>query len=67
MSKKKLTEKELLEGLTPYCTHSDLIAKSETKLDWVSFADGVERVTDDFITDRNEVFDEPIPVIIEDA
>ncbi|WP_114786274.1 hypothetical protein [Vibrio tetraodonis] len=59
MSKKKLTEKELLEGITPYNAHTDLIAKSETKLDWVSFADGVERVTDDFMADRNEVFGEP--------
>ena len=40
MSKKKLTEKELLEGMTPYNTHCDLLAKSETKPDWISFADG---------------------------
>ena len=59
MSKKKLTEKELLEGMTPYNTHSDLLAKSETKPDWISFADGGERVTDDFMANRNEVFDEP--------
>lgn len=31
---------------------------TETKPDWVSFADEVERVTDDFMADRNEVFDE---------
>ncbi|EKF9219326.1 hypothetical protein O1B63_002676 [Vibrio cholerae] len=59
MSKKKLTEKVLLEGMTPYNTHSDLLAKTETKTDWMSFADEVELVTDDFMTDRNEVFDEP--------
>lgn len=64
MSKKKLTEKELLEGMTPYNAHSDLIAKSETKPDWVSFADGVERVTDDFMADRSEVFDEPRPDLL---
>nr|WP_240457273.1 hypothetical protein [Vibrio neptunius] len=49
MSKKKLTEKELLEGMTPYNTHSDLLAKSEIKPDWISFADGGEWVTDDFM------------------
>ncbi len=59
MSKKKLTEKELLEGMTPYNTHCDLLAKSETKPDWISFADGGERVTDDFMANRNEVSHEP--------
>ncbi|TMX46590.1 hypothetical protein DA099_14915 [Photobacterium damselae] len=59
MSKKKLTEKELLEGMSPYNVHSDLIADRETEPDWVSFADVVERVTDDFMADRNEVFNEP--------
>ncbi|EHU0384470.1 hypothetical protein KY019_002853 [Vibrio cholerae] len=59
MSKKKLSEKELLEGMTPYNTHSDLLAKIEIKPDWMSFADEVERLTDDFIANRNEVFDDP--------
>ncbi|AOW82980.1 hypothetical protein [Vibrio mimicus] len=59
MSKKKLSEKELLEGMTPYNTHSDLLAKTEIKPDWMSFADEVERLTDDFIANRNEVFDDP--------
>ena len=59
MSKKKLTEKELLKGVNPYNAHSDLLAKSETKPDWLSFADEVERVTDDFMADRNEVLDNP--------
>ncbi|MDN2480013.1 hypothetical protein [Vibrio agarivorans] len=58
MSNKKLTEKELLEGMTPYNSHSDLLAKSEAKPDWISFADVEERVTDDFMANRNEVFDE---------
>ncbi|MCG9683539.1 hypothetical protein L1D31_13265 [Vibrio sp. Isolate23] len=31
---------------------------TETKPDWISFADEVERVTDDFMADRNEAFDE---------
>ena len=57
MSKKKLTEKELLEGMTPYNAHYDLLAKAEPKSDWLSFADEVEQVTDDFMADRNEVFD----------
>lgn len=32
MSKKKLTEKVLLEGMTPYNTHSNLLAKTEQSL-----------------------------------
>lgn len=64
MSKKKLTEKELLEGMTPYTAHSDLLAKSETKPDWVSFADEAERVTYDFMANRNEVFDEPSSYLV---
>ncbi|MEF1339507.1 hypothetical protein REH81_22490, partial [Vibrio rotiferianus] len=32
---------------------------SEKKPDWVSFADGADRVTDDFMASRNEVFDDP--------
>lgn len=31
---------------------------TETKPDWISFADEVERVTDDFMANRNEAFDE---------
>ncbi|MBE4475875.1 hypothetical protein D5E87_23120 [Vibrio parahaemolyticus] len=64
MSKKKLTEKELLEGMTPHNSHSDLLAKSEAKPDWISFADGGEGVTDDFMANRNEVFDEPRPDLL---
>ncbi|MBF4390590.1 hypothetical protein [Vibrio anguillarum] len=59
MSKKKLTEKELLEGMTPYNTHSDLFTKTEKKPDWLSFTEAVERITDNFMANRNEVFDEP--------
>ncbi|EJL6400809.1 hypothetical protein ATY35_19435 [Vibrio cidicii] len=58
MSNKKLTEKELLEGMNPYNTYIDLLAKTETKPDWLSFADAVESITDNFMANRNEVFDE---------
>lgn len=64
MSKKKLTEKELIKGMTPYNTHSELLAKSEPKPDWISFADGVERVTDDFMTNQSEAFDESRPDLL---
>lgn len=62
MSKKKLTEKVLLEGMTPYNTHRNLLAKTETKPDWISFFDEVERVTDDFMTNRNEVSMSLVPI-----
>ncbi|MGB1973022.1 MAG: hypothetical protein ACPHQD_03135 [Vibrio toranzoniae] len=42
-----------------YTARSNLLAKTETKPDWVSFADEVEWVTDDFMASRNEAFDEP--------
>ncbi len=58
MSKKRMSEKDLLEGMTSYNAHSDLLAKPETIPDWLSFSD-VERVSDDFMANRNEVFDEP--------
>lgn len=64
MSKKKFTEKELLQGIAPYNANSDLIAKSETKPDWVSFADEVERVTDDFMANRDEVINEPSSALL---
>jgi len=32
---------------------------TEAKPDWLSFADEAERVTDDFMANRNEVLDEP--------
>ncbi|WP_305404693.1 hypothetical protein [Photobacterium leiognathi] len=31
---------------------------TETKPDWIIFTGEVERVTDDFMADRNEAFDE---------
>lgn len=37
---------------------------TETKLDRISFADEVERVTDDFMADRNEAFDEAVSHLV---
>ncbi|NOI35829.1 hypothetical protein F0250_18040 [Vibrio cyclitrophicus] len=58
MSKKQLSEKELVKGMTPYNAHCDLLAKTETKPDWVSFTDEAEQITDNFMTNRKEIFDE---------
>ncbi|HFG2072411.1 TPA: hypothetical protein ACGF3P_002265 [Vibrio cholerae] len=58
MSKEKLTEKVLSERMNPCNTHSDLLAKTEKKPDWLSFTEAVERITDNFMANRNEVFDE---------
>ncbi|GHW31309.1 hypothetical protein VCSRO193_3329 [Vibrio cholerae] len=58
MSKEKLTEKVLSEGMNPCNTHSDLLAKTEKKPDWLSFTEAVERITDNFMANRNGVFDE---------
>ncbi|MBB1465651.1 hypothetical protein H5300_20485 [Vibrio sp. SG41-7] len=55
MNKKKLTEKELLEKITPYNSHSDLLAKTEIKPGMLPFAD-VESISDDFMVNR---IDEP--------
>ncbi len=53
-----MTEKVLSEGMNPYNTHSDLFTKTEKKPDWLSFTEAVERITDNFMANRNEVFDE---------
>ncbi len=45
--------------MTPYNAHGDLLAMTETKPDWVSFSDEVERATDDFMADRVDVFENP--------
>ena len=58
MSSKKFTEKQLLEGLTLNNAHHDLLAKSRMDSDCSPFA-GREGVSDDFIANRVDVFDEP--------
>ncbi|WED21553.1 hypothetical protein L3Q72_13115 [Vibrio sp. JC009] len=57
MSKKRLTEEELLEGMTAYNAHADELIATESKDDWLSFAE-TERVSDDFMSERVDVFDE---------
>lgn len=57
MSKKWLSEKELVEGMTPYNAHCDLLAKTKKKPDWMSFTDEAERIRDNVMINRNEAFD----------
>lgn len=57
MSKKRLSEKELLEELTPYTTHVDLLATIREK-EWVSYSEDTEKSGDDFLTQREDVFDD---------
>ncbi|MZI94717.1 hypothetical protein F9817_16170 [Vibrio sp. CAIM 722] len=57
MSKKRLSEKELLEGLTPYTAHVDKLAAIREK-DWRSYSEDTEKSDDDFLTQREDVFDD---------
>ncbi len=57
MSKKRLSEKEVLEGLMPYTVHVDQLAAIREK-DWRSYSEHTEKSDDDFLTQREDVFDD---------
>ncbi|MCI9725246.1 hypothetical protein [Vibrio parahaemolyticus] len=53
MSKKRLSEKELIEGMTP---HTDELATTSER-DWGSYSENVDKADDDFLIQRDDVFD----------
>ena len=53
MSKKRLSEKDLLEGLTSHTAHSDELATTSVK-DWGTYSEDADR---DFLVERRDVFD----------
>ncbi|WP_188008714.1 AbrB/MazE/SpoVT family DNA-binding domain-containing protein [Grimontia hollisae] len=65
MSKKKYSEKELLEGLSSYTAHSDELAKINKK-DWDSYFESVEKADEDFLVDRSDVIEESAPNLFDE-
>lgn len=56
MSIKRLSEKELLEGLTSHTGHPDEVATTSEK-DWGSYSEYADRADSDFLVQRSDVFD----------
>ncbi|MDW1461225.1 hypothetical protein R7F07_01975 [Vibrio sp. YT-16] len=55
MSKKRLSEKELIEGMTPHTAHADDLATTSER-DWGSYSENVDKADDDFLIQRDDVF-----------
>ncbi|KUI99151.1 hypothetical protein [Vibrio sp. MEBiC08052] len=56
MSKKRLSEKDLLEGLTSHTAHSDELAATSEK-DWGSYPEESDKADSDFLVERYDFFD----------
>ncbi len=56
MSKKRLSEKDLLEGLTSHTVHSSELATTSEK-DWGSYLEDTDKADSDFLVQRGDVFD----------
>ena len=56
MSKKRLSEKDLLEGLTSHTAHSDELATTNEK-DWGPYSENVDKEDSDFLVKRRDAFD----------
>jgi hypothetical protein len=56
MSKKRLSEKDLLEGLTSHAAHSDELATTSEK-DWGVYSGDMDKADSDFLVERRDVFD----------
>ncbi len=53
MSKKRLSEKDLLEGITSHTAHSDELATTSEK-DWGAYSEDADG---DLLVERSDVFD----------
>lgn len=58
MSKIKLSEEDLLEGLTSQSSHADELATTSER-DWGSYSENADKADDDFLIQRDDVFDSP--------
>ncbi|HCE1977269.1 TPA: hypothetical protein NGS68_000535 [Vibrio parahaemolyticus] len=54
MSKKKMAEKELLEGLTPETSHANELATIGSK-EWADCGKGLETLDDDVLAEREQI------------
>jgi hypothetical protein len=58
VSKIKLSEEDLLEGLTSQSSHADELATTSER-DWGSYSENADKSDDDFLIQRDDVFDAP--------
>lgn len=56
MSKKRLSEKDLLEGLTSHTAHSDEFAATSEK-DWGAYSEDADKADSNFLVEQRDVFD----------
>lgn len=57
MSRKPISEKELLEGITPKTAHADELATTSEK-DWGSYSEVSDIAESDFIVQRDDIVNE---------
>lgn len=58
MSKKRLPEKDLLEGLTSHAAHADELSTASEK-NWGTYSKDADKADSDFLIERLDVFDSP--------
>lgn len=56
MSKKRLSEKDLLEGLTSHTAHTDELSTASEK-SWGTYSEDADKADSDFLVERPDVFD----------
>lgn len=57
MSRKPLSEKELLEGITPKTAHADELATTNEK-DWGSYSEDTDKAESDFLVQRDDALND---------
>lgn len=57
MSRKPISEKELLEGMTPKTAHADELATTSEK-DWGSYSEVSDIAESDFLVQRDDIVNE---------
>ncbi|HCH01815.1 MAG TPA: hypothetical protein DEV85_07995 [Vibrio sp.] len=56
MSKKRLSEKDLLEGLISHTAHTDELSIASEK-SWGTYSEDADKADSDFLVERPDVFD----------
>ncbi|MGR5280355.1 hypothetical protein [Photobacterium damselae] len=55
MSRKPISEKELLDGITPKTVHADELATTSEK-DWGSYSENTDKAESDCLVQRDNAF-----------
>ena len=56
MAKKRLSEKDLVEGLTRHTANADELATTSER-DWETYSEDTDKADSDFLIQRDDVFD----------